>query len=64
LKAEIPELRLEEVEYSSESGAKLAIENGIAYPPAVFLDGKLIGKGKIDADAMVDAIRESNGALS
>jgi predicted thioredoxin/glutaredoxin len=55
----MPNLAVEEVEYTSASGAKLSIENGVQYPPAVFLDGKLISKGKIDADTMTKTIRET-----
>jgi predicted thioredoxin/glutaredoxin len=62
LQVEIPNLAVEEVEYKSASGVKLSIENSIQYPPAVFLDGKLIAKGKIDADSMIKTIRESNGS--
>jgi len=61
LKTEIPDLALEEMEFASPAGSKLAIENGILYPPAVFLNGKLIAKGKIDADKMVASIRELDG---
>ncbi len=62
LQTEMPNLAVEEVEYTSASGAKLSIENSIQYPPAVFLDGKLIAKGKIDADSMARLIRDSNGS--
>jgi len=55
-------LAVEEVEYTSPSGAKLSMENNIQYPPAVFLDGKLIAKGKIDADSMIKSIHESDGS--
>ena len=61
LQAEMPNLTLEEVDYKSPPGVKLSIENSIQYPPAVFLDGKLIAKGKIDADSVVRMIRTSNG---
>lgn len=61
LQTEIPNLVVEEVEYKSAPGAKLSIENSIQYPPAVFLDGKLIAKGKIDADKLTSIIREANG---
>jgi glutaredoxin len=60
LQSEMPTLTVEEVEYKSESGTKLSIENGIQYPPAVFVNGKLFAKGKIDADSIVKKIRESN----
>ena len=62
LQAEMSNLAVEEVEYTSPSGAKLSMENNIQYPPAVFLDGKLIAKGKIDADSMIKSIRESDGS--
>ncbi len=60
LQAEMPNLTVEEVEFTSPAGSKLAIENGILYPPAVFLNGQLVAKGKIDADAMVAQIRKVN----
>jgi glutaredoxin len=62
LQAEMSNLAVEEVEYTSPSGAKLSMENNIQYPPAVFLDGKLIAKGKIDADSMIKSIHESDGS--
>jgi len=40
------------------------MENGILYPPAVFVNGELIAKGKIDADKMTATIRESIGVRS
>ncbi len=56
----MPNLTVEEVEFSSPYGAKLSVENNILYPPAVFLDGKLLAKGKIDANKLTTTIRESN----
>lgn len=58
----MPNLTVEEVEFTSPAGTKLAVENGILYPPAVFVNGKLIAKGKIDVDALVTTIRKMNGA--
>ena len=57
LQAEFPDVSIEEVEYTSNAGSKLAIENNIAYPPAVFLDGKLLAKGKIYAEQIVAAVQ-------
>jgi glutaredoxin len=54
---------IEEVEFTSSEGSKLAIENNITYPPAVFLDGRLIAKGKIYTEQMLAAIR-ANGVSS
>ncbi len=64
LQKEMPNLTIEEVEFTSPGGAKLAIENGILYPPAVFVDRTLIAKGKIDAGQMIATIRKMNGGPS
>ncbi len=61
LQVKFPDITVEEVEFSSSIGTKLAIENNIAYPPAVFLDDKLTAKGKIYAEQMIAAIRAENG---
>ena len=61
LRKEMSNLAIEEIEFGSPAGSKLAMENGILYPPAVFVDGTLIAKGKIDADELVASIRELNG---
>ncbi len=61
LQAEIPTLSVEEIEYTSSEGSKLSLENGIQYPPAVFLNNTLIGKGKIDVDTMTERIRKAQG---
>ncbi len=58
----MPDLSVEAVELNSIAGSKLAMESGVLYPPAVFIEGKLFAKGKIDADQMVAAIRKINGA--
>ncbi len=57
----MPDLVVELVDMTSPDGSKLAIENTILYPPAVFIEGKLFGKGKIDTDRMVESIRRING---
>jgi len=62
LQAEMPDLCVQEVEFKSASGATLCLKNNVLYPPAVFLDGKLLAKGKIDAEKMIVAIRESRGS--
>lgn len=61
LQEDMPNLTVEEVEFTSSVGTKLAMENGILYPPAIFVNGVMIAKGKIDANAMVMEIRKSNG---
>ena len=63
LQAELPNITLEEVEYTSPTGAKLSMENSITYPPAVFLDGKLIAKGKVDAAGLIQVIRGNTDIL-
>ena len=64
LKTEMPDLFIEEVEFASPTGSKLAMENGILYPPAVFVNGTLIAKGKIDTEKMIVTIHELNGVRS
>lgn len=48
---------VEEVDFSSELGMKLAVEHQILYPPALFIGGQLFGKGKIREDELREAIR-------
>ncbi|MGO9644290.1 MAG: hypothetical protein ACLPY5_06030 [Candidatus Bathyarchaeia archaeon] len=60
LQEEIPSLGVEEIDYASPRGMKLAFDNNVLYPPAVFLDGKLIAKGKIYAEKMIPTIREAS----
>jgi len=62
LQGEMPDLCVQEVEFKSASGATLSLKNDVLYPPAVFLDGKLLAKGKIDVEKMIVAIRESRGS--
>lgn len=61
LQAVMPDLTVEAVELNSPTGSKLAMENAVLYPPAVFIEGKLFAKGKVDADQMVATIRKMNG---
>jgi len=57
----MPDVTVEEVDYSSPAGSKLAVENSITYPPAVFIEGTLFEKGKIHTDEMVASIRRTKG---
>ncbi len=52
-------IEVEEVGFASELGMKLAVEHQILYPPAVFIDGQLFGKGKIREDELKGAINLS-----
>lgn len=56
----LTDLQAEMPKYKSELGAKLSIENGIQYPPAVFINGELFAQGKIEANSMVSKIREGD----
>lgn len=38
---------LREVRFDSEEGLELAGRHSILFPPAVIVDGQLVGKGKI-----------------
>ena len=62
LRDEMPDLTVEEVDYYSPAGSKLAVENTITYPPAVFIEGRLFEKGKIHTDDMISSIRRMKGA--
>ena len=59
LQVEMPDLCVQEVEFKSVSGTNLSVKNNVLYPPAIFLEGKLLAKGKIDAEKVIAAIRES-----
>jgi glutaredoxin len=64
IQLEIPNVAVEEVDFASPTGSKMAIQNNIAYPPALFIDGKLVAKGKIYAEQVVAAIGAENGSES
>jgi hypothetical protein len=57
LQLEMPGLNVEEVDFASPAGSRLAIESNVTYPPAIFLDDKLIAKGKIFSEQIVAAIQ-------
>lgn len=61
LKAELPQIEVREVDFASEEGASLAVRNNILYPPAVFINGALFGKGKILEEPLKDAVRKAAG---
>ena len=52
-------IEVEEVSLASELGMQLAVEHQILYPPAVFIDGQLFGKGKIREDELREAVKLS-----
>ena len=56
LQREIPGLSVEEVDFGSAEGMKLAVEHQVLYPPAVFMGGALLLKGKIHENALREAI--------
>lgn len=59
LRNEIPMISIEEIDFTSEQGVRLAIEYQILSPPAVFIDGKLIFKGEFEMNSMKEAVRSS-----
>ncbi len=63
LQREIPGLSVEEVDFGSAEGMRMAIEHQILYPPAVFMDGELLLKGKIREAALKEAVRSRAEAL-
>ncbi len=64
LQPEMPNLTVETVDLVSPQGTRLALDNQILYPPAVFIEGKLFAKGKINADEMVKSLRSADGEHS
>jgi thiol-disulfide isomerase/thioredoxin len=59
LKAELPELGVREVDFTSEEGMALAVKNSILYPPAVFINGFVFAKGKIMEEPLKEAVRKA-----
>ncbi len=47
IRPEVPNLRVHEVTFTSEEGWRLVQQHGILLPPAVFVDGRLVGAGVI-----------------
>lgn len=65
-KNEIPSMQIKEVKFSSVEGMKLASEYQILFPPAVFIDGQLFGKGKIGEEDLKNGLRRAvtpNGTM-
>lgn len=59
LKAELPEISVREIDFASEEGVALSVKNSILYPPAVFVNGTLFGKGKIMEEPLKEAVRKA-----
>ena len=59
-KGENSSLCIQEVKFSSPEGMKLAADYQILYPPAVFIDGKFFGKGKIREEDLKNALLRAN----
>lgn len=48
---------VEEVDMGSERGTSLAIRHNVIYPPAVFVDGRLLCWGKVRESELQTALR-------
>ena len=59
LRAELPEIQVREVEFTSKEGVALAVKNSILYPPAVLINGTLFAKGKIMEEPLKEAVRRA-----
>lgn len=44
---EVPSLNVREVSFDSDEGMKLAMQHNILFPPAIFIDGRMMAKGKV-----------------
>lgn len=60
LKAELPNLDVCEVDFTSEEGVALAVKNSILYPPAVFINGSLFAKGKIMEEPLKESVTKAS----
>lgn len=60
LKAELPDIDVREVDFTSGEGVALAVKDGILYPPAVFINGFLYAKGKIMEEPLKEAVRKAS----
>jgi hypothetical protein len=59
LRAELPDVGVREVDFTSEEGMTLAVKNSILYPPAVVINGLLFAKGKIMEEPLKEAVRKA-----
>lgn len=59
LKAELPNIEVREVNFTSKEGVALAVKNSILYPPAVFINGSLFAKGKIMEEPLRESVRKA-----
>lgn len=50
---------MKEVNFTSEEGVALSVRNTILYPPAVFINGFMFGKGKIMEEPLKEAVRKA-----
>lgn len=47
IRPEVGPFETREVQLSSEEGVELAVRHNIPFPPAVFVNGRLVAKGKV-----------------
>lgn len=59
---ERPEVTVREVDLGSPEGIRLAMAHGVAYPPAVFIDGRLHAFGKVNEGPLRAAMAHAQGA--
>jgi glutaredoxin len=64
IQLKMPNVSVKEIDFASPTGSKIALQNNVAYPPAVFVEGRLVAKGKIHSEQLVAAIRAENGRPS
>lgn len=56
-----PGIHLREVPFSSPEGLSLATTHSVLFPPAVFVEGHLVAKGRIHEQELRDAVRACVG---
>lgn len=50
------EFDLWEVRFDSPEGTELAVRHSILFPPAVFVDGRLVAKGRVREETLRNAL--------
>lgn len=63
IRSEIGALEVREVQLDSEEGAELAVRHNILFPPAVFVDGRLVAKGKVREGELRTALNATPAAF-
>ena len=59
LRAEVPGISIQEIEFASPEGMDLAVKHRLLYPPIVFINGLIFAEGKIEDGPLRDAVTKA-----